>query len=223
MSVPQSMAGQSLGKRLVKEFRRGGKKSIVLALLLAVGLCIWGPMLWRKLFPKQDAVATVAPASKSAPPKDPAGQQSSAASTSDAPAIEWKSLYRRLEEASLIQQVSLDELVRDPFDREWYREKKKPVAAKPEIELPPEGDPLRNLELTAILAGAEGGAAVINDFVFRIGDQVPPDGPIRYVLKEIRQDRVLLERSGKLEEIPLKGTILPNKKPVDQTNDAPKG
>ena len=49
------MAGQSFGKRLVKEFQRGGKKSIVLAVLLVIGLCIWGPMLWRKVFPKQQA------------------------------------------------------------------------------------------------------------------------------------------------------------------------
>jgi hypothetical protein len=217
------MAGQSFSKRLVREFQRGGKKSIVLALLLVVGLCIWGPMLWRKIFPKQDAAATIAPASKSNPAKDQAGQLTAAASTSDAPDIEWKSLHRRLEDASLIQPVSLDEIVRDPFDREWFRAKKKPVVAKPEIELPPEGDPLRNLELTAVFAGPDGGAAVINDLVFRIGEEVPPEGPIRYVVKEIRKDRVLLERSGKLEEIPLKGTILPNKKPVDQTNDGPKG
>ena len=216
MSVLQLMAGQSFGKRLVKEFQRGGKKSIVLSLLLVVGLCIWGPMLWRKVFPKQEAAATVATASKTSSQKDPAGQQNTAAPTSAPQVVEWKSLYRRLEEASLIQPVALDELVRDPFDREWVREKKKPVVSKPERGIPPEGDPLGKLVLSAILAGADGGAAVINDMVFRIGDEVPPDGSIRYVLKEIRQDRVLLERAGKLEVLTLKDTILPTKKSVDQ-------
>jgi len=210
------MAAQNFGKRLAKEFQRGGKKSIVLALLLVVGLCIWGPMLWRKVFPKQEAVATAATPSKAAPKNEPAGQQNAAAPTSAPPSIEWKPLYRRLEESSLVQPVALDELVRDPFDREWIGEKKKAVATKPEPETRPESDLLRSLVLSAILAGPEGGAAVINDVVYRIGEEVPQKGSIRYILKDIRQDKVFLERAGILEVLPLKDADLTTKESVDQ-------
>lgn len=210
------MAGQNFGKILLKELQRGGKKSIVLALLLLVGLCIWAPMLWKKVFPKREAPTPAANTNMTSPMPETRGSQSSTSPTPLAATIEWKSLYHRLEKSSLIQPVALDELVRDPFDQEWYREKIKPLAVKPEPQIPMESDPLRNLVLSAILVGAEGSAAVVNDVVYRIGQKIPEEGSIRYILKDIRQDRVVLERSGKLEELRIKDAELATKEPSDQ-------
>ena len=114
-----------------------------------------------------------------------------------------------------MQPVALDELVRDPFDREWVREKK-PVAIEPPVETPPEHDPIRTLVVSAILASADGGAAVINDVVYRVGQKVPKEGPIRYVLKDIRSDRVFLERGGKLQELSLKDAAAETKDALDE-------
>jgi hypothetical protein len=202
------MAGQNLGKRLVKEFQRGGKKSLVLGVLLLGGLCIWTPMLWRKIFPKSGTVPNAAAAKKGAIPAPAADQQTAVAPTAAPVSVEWKSLYRRVEKSPHLQPLALDDLVRDPFEREWVREKTKPIVTKPETELKPAEDPLSGLILSAVLSGGDGGAAVINDIVYRIGQQVPEKGAIRYVLKEIRKDRVLLDRAGKLEELVLKDTVL---------------
>lgn len=215
MSVLQIMAGQSFGKRLLKEFQRGGKKSIVLALLLLVGSYFWAPMLWRKAFPKSETPPPAATATVASSKTDSAGRQAGASPTSLSTAIDWKSLYRRVEKSSLIQPVALDELVRDPFDREWVRQMK-PVVIMQEKEIPTESDPLRTMVLSAILAGADGGAAVINDVAYRVGQKVPEKGPIRYVLKEIRQDRVFLERAGKLEELSLNDTAIAPSESLDQ-------
>jgi hypothetical protein len=100
--------------------------------------------------------------------------------------------------------LPLDELVRDPFDHDWIREKKKPPASKVEAELAAESDPNRFLVLSATLAGGSGGAAIISDRVYRIGQEVPNEGPIRFVLKDIRPDKVLLERAGTIFELRLK-------------------
>src|SRR5207247_410004 len=102
------------------------------------------------------------------------------------------------------QALSLDELVHDPFDHDWIREKKKPPPSKNEAESPTESDPNRLLALTATLAGGRGGAAVISDRVYRVGQEVPNEGPVRFLLKEIRPDRVVLERAGNLFELRLK-------------------
>jgi len=210
------MVGQNFGKRLAKEFQRGGKKSIVLALLLLVGLGIWGPMLWRKVFPKRETAAKADTPAKANPKPESAGQQTAASPASTPSTIEWKSLNRRLEKSPLIQPLALDELVRDPFEQEWVREKTKPVLTKPVTPIPSESDPLRTLVLSAVLAGGGGSAAVINDVVYRVGQEVPENGAIRYLLKEIRQDRVFLERGGKLEELPLNDTTRIPSESVDQ-------
>jgi hypothetical protein len=210
------MAGQNLGKRLVKEFQRGGKKSIVLALLLVGGLCIWTPMLWRKIFRKGGSPPATAAAKRESPSPRPADQQTTVAAPATTAPVEWKSLYRRLEKSPLIQPLPLDELVRDPFENEWVREKTKPIVSNPEPESKPVEDPLRGLVLSAVLAGGDGGAAVINDIVYRIGQKVPEKSAIQYVLKDIRKDRVLLDRAGKVEELLLNDAVIERGEPVEQ-------
>jgi hypothetical protein len=45
---------------------------------------------------------------------------------------------------------------------------------------------------------------------------VPKEGPIRYVLKDIRSDRVFLERGGKLQELSLKDAVAETKDALDE-------
>jgi hypothetical protein len=193
-----------LGMDLTKEFRRAGKKSLVLAALFAVGLCIWVPMLWKSVFPRRESsakdTATRTPRATVESAK-PAGEPPAA---TDRTAADWKRAYRRVEKSNLVQPLALDELVRDPFDRHWIEEKKKPAPSKPESDLAVEHDPNRFLVLSGTLAGDGGAAAIISDYVYRVGEEVPNQGAIRFVLKEIRRDRVVLERSGTLYELQMK-------------------
>jgi hypothetical protein len=191
----------SVGNQLVSEFRRAGKKSLVLAALFAVGLCIWLPMLWKSVFRRNAATKVKAASTAVAKTGSPAG--TSPTTLGDTPQVDWKRVYRRVEKSSLVQPLALDELVRDPFDREWIREKNRPPTSKSGAELDADSDPNGFLVLSGTLAG-DGGAAIISDYVYRVGQEVPKKGPIRFVLKDIRPDRVLLERAGTLFELRMK-------------------
>ncbi len=204
------MAASIAGNRLLKELKRGGKKTFVLAALLLVGVVIWVPMIWGAVFGKSEGKAGSASKATSSKVEAGAGaKKESTSQTTEEPAkptatvTDWKSLYRRLEKSSMLQPVTLDDVVRDPFDQEWIRELKRP-AAKVDSDTPSDQDPIRSMELTATLAGNKEGAAIIGDRTYRVGDEVPKKGPIRYVVKEIRQDRVLLERAGHVVEIRMK-------------------
>lgn len=191
------MAVDLLGQ-LAKEFKRAGKKSLVLAALFAVGLFIWLPMLWRSVFGKPQSEAK-SPGPVTVGRVEPRPEPVAASPTA---LQDWKILYRRVERSDLVQPVVLDELVRDPFDRSWIHEKGQPVAAPTNAD--DSGDPGRSLVLSATLAGSPGGAAVISDRVYRIGDEVPAGAPVRYLLKQIRADSVTLERAGVQFELRLK-------------------
>src|SRR5262245_4387469 len=191
---------------LGKEFKRAGKKRLVLASLFALGLCIWIPMLWRSLFSKTDSPKRASAGSAALQTANQVTQPSAdePVLNADSAQLDWKRVYRRVERSDLVQALALDELVRDPFEKEWIREKKKPAASKTDAEFAAESDPSRFLVLSATLAGLGGGAAVIGDRVYRLGQEVPDQGPVRYVLKEIRPDRVVLERAGNLFDLRLK-------------------
>ena len=208
-----------LARQLGKEFRRAGKKSILLAALFAVGLCIWLPMLWKSLFRKSDSTAKTATATttnSTASAARVAGRVSTNETpSSDAPQQDWKRVYRRVETSDLVQALRLDELVRDPFEKGWIQAKNKPLATKTEAEIAAESDPSRFLVLSATLASRTGGAAVIGDRVYRVGQEVPDQGPIRFVLKEIRRDKVILERSGSQFELRLKDMEQASKESID--------
>jgi hypothetical protein len=54
-------------------------------------------------------------------------------------------------------------------------------------------------EVTAIISNNQGGWAVVDSLVVRVGDRVGSE-----VVKEIRSEAIVLERDGKTREIPLK-------------------
>lgn len=203
-----------LGKQLATEFRRAGKKSLVLAALFAVGLCIWMPMLWKSLVHSRGSTPR-ATTTESAVRTNPTFSREIVATTEAAPP-DWKRLHRRVEKSDIVQPLALDDLVRDPFDRGWIREKKNPPVTKSEAELATNNDPERFLVLSATLAG-NGGAAIISDRVYRIGQEVPNEGPIRFVLRDVRPDRVVLERAGSRFELHLKDSNASTKDKAELT------
>src|SRR5262245_15458410 len=106
----------ALTKQLATEFKRAGKKSLVLAALFAVGLCIWLPMLWKSLFRHGDASSSTA--TNSAPrvrtaPSTATAPAAASTTTSDAASLDWKRTYRRVERSNLVQPMAVDDLVRD--------------------------------------------------------------------------------------------------------------
>ena len=209
------MAASSFGKRVLKEFQRGGKKSIVLTLLLLVGLFFWAPMLWRVIFPKRDTSPSATGTAKITPKTEATTQTTASTQTNMLATMDWRSLYRRLDKSSLIQPLALDDIVRDPFDPEWVRAKRKPPEVKTEVGSSAESNPLGTLVLSAILYAGQNSAAIINDVVYRIGQEVPERGRIRWVIKDVRPDRVLLERAGKIDELRLKDSELSNPEPAE--------
>lgn len=201
----ETMASQRLGKRLAKEIQRGGMKSIVLGLLLLAGSYFWIPMLLRVVSPIRDESTPAAAASKPDTKISPKVIPSQTGTVANRLSADWKTLQRRLESMATLQPVTLDELVRDPFDQEWIRGKKRLMEViKPDMEITSHRDPIRSLGCSGTLVGEQGSAAVIGDEVYRLGQEVPRKGTVRYVLKEIRLDRVVLERAGKEIEIPVK-------------------
>ncbi len=191
------MAAPTLAKRLVKELQRGGKKTVVLGLLLLGGLYFWLPMLWKAVAPKPADPAQSAATSAPAMATNDVDPDEDAAPPSAVATVEWKSLIRRLENVPLLEPVALDELVRDPFDLGWIREKQAPPpTVTTEPAAPAVADPLTAMALSGVLVSSSGGAAIINSRVYRIGDEIPRDGPVRYVLKHILPDKVVLEREG---------------------------
>ena len=196
------MAAQNLGRRLIKELKRGGKKTIVLGVLLLGGACTWGPQLWRLIVSRNAESVPSQAGGQPAPPT--AGNMPAAASSAATPASDWKSLQSRLENASLAQPETFNELVRDPFDRDWIRELDAQKRVPSEQAVATSADPLHDLVCSSTLVGPQFRAAIIGDKLYQIGQKVPRDGPIQYVLKDVLPDRVLLERDGKVTplEIP---------------------
>lgn len=196
------MAAQNLGKRLIKELKREGKKSAILALLFVGGACLWLPQLWKNLANRHSsatadhstAKANTPTASKSPTIATPSHSNDATASSGE----DWTSLRSRLDNASLIQPVPLDELVRDPFSRDWIRaiELSTKTTAAPAAPAP--ADPIYTLVCSSTIVGPDFRVAIIDSEIYEVGQMVPADGPIQYVLKDILKDRVLLERDGKV-------------------------
>jgi type II secretory pathway component PulC len=115
--------------------------------------------------------------------------------------VAWKTLHRRVKESQVVQPLTIDELVRDPFDQSWIQEKMRPVATTSVPAAAPVADPLPTMALSAVVVGSDGGLAIINNEVFRVGDEVPRNGPVRYILTRILPDKVVLEREGNAFEI----------------------
>jgi hypothetical protein len=111
---------------------------------------------------------------------------------------DWSSLRSRLDNSSLIQPVPLDELVRDPFSRDWIRATETPTKNTAAPVAPAPADPIYTLVCTSTIVGPDFRAAIIDNEIYEVGQIVPADGPVQYVLKDILKDGVLLERDGKV-------------------------
>lgn len=192
------MASSSLGRRLVAEFRRGGKKTLLLALLLAGGLCIWLPMIWKRVSAGPPGAEPVLEASTPPLRSATTAVTTAAPTTPTVPATpaDWKSLQARNEASPLLKPETIDDLVRDPFDRQWIREWMASLVGKSDAPETAKPDPARELVCSSIVIGSTARAAIINGVIYRIGDRVPRKGPAQFVVKDILPDQVVLERDG---------------------------
>lgn len=203
------MAAQNLGKRLFKELKREGKKSAILAVLLAGGACLWLPNVWKSIARRPSSStaagssstaagsatrASTPTAPKTPPVATPSHSGDAPASTGD----DWTSLRSRLDNASLIQPVPLDELVRDPFSRDWIRTAETTTKNTAAPVAPPPVDPIHTLICSSTIVGPSFRAAIIDNEFYEVGQMVPADGPVQYMVKDILKDQVLLERDGKV-------------------------
>jgi hypothetical protein len=208
------MPTYNLGRRLVAELRRGGKRSVVLGLLVLVGLYYWIPLFWRLIVPARLSVAAVSTADQPGPaaamppvngdrPK-PATVSSAAKGRAHS---DWVLLGNRLQQAHNLQPVELDDLVRDPFSQDWLRERQASLESGSDTALLQAADPIKTFVCSGTLVGPHVRAAVIGDHVYQVGDLIPSEGPVRYLVKDILRDKVLLEREGNTVAIPIQPAV----------------
>ena len=190
------MAAQNLAKRVATEIKRGGKKSIALGLLVLFGLYFWLPM-FGKGSGSNSKSSSAAPTNAKTPKQQPtpiAGPDPSPQTTrSD---VDWKTLRARLNDSTVLGPVAMDERARDPFERDWIREKVPKIEPNKDADGPDSPDPSKSLVCSSILVGPSIRLAVIGDDTCQVGDKIPSKGPVQYRIKEILEDRVVLERDG---------------------------
>jgi hypothetical protein len=197
---------QNIGTKLAAEMKRGGKKTVVLLLLLPISAYFWLPLL--KGSDEPEPPPTKASADKPATATDGAAKTTpnagDTAKTAAATADDWKKLQTRLDELPLFKPTAMDELVRDPFDRDWITQRIHELQALASANTVAAEDPINRLELSGVVVGPGGGAAIIGETVYRVGQRVPEEGPIQYTLKTVERAKVVLERDGKTFELVLK-------------------
>jgi hypothetical protein len=193
---------QNLGAKLVGELKRGGKKTIVLALLIPVSAYFWVPLL--KGSSDDDPPPPTTGADKKATASSDVPTSTKGSTSTSAKPDDWKKLQTRLDELPLFKPAPIDNLVRDPFDRGWIDQKLARLRSQAAADTVAAEDPINRLELSGVVVGPSGGAAIIGEAVYRVGQRVPEEGPIQYTLKTVERARVVLERDGKTFELALK-------------------
>ncbi len=208
-----------LKKKLRREMTAHPAKAAVLGILFVVALWFWMPLLWGWFSPRSDGVATVEP--PPAMPQLPGFSAAAApAEASHAIATEypWQQVVQWMEQDPRTQPVGSPLADRGPattFLADWLpwsrheRVGRDPFhPSQPEVAVAAETrDPVEQpapapvspqdagATVSAVVAGPDGGAAIINGRAYRKGEQVlfEKDGrSYAFHLAEIRPGEVVL-------------------------------
>ena len=208
-------------RKLRREIARSPKKAALLALLAAVGLWFWAPLVanWfsgsppeSKDMPMSKAAATnPLPAGTGMAPAAPVLPTSSAGATPQtakpkAAQHPWRQVVRWMEQDP--RTTSTTELAqwRNPFGpsaaelaaakkekERLAREQKSKAAQSSEL-----GPADAGLVLTSTIVGGKQGSALISGETYRQGSMVPAaHGSTEFELLEIQPRKVILQREGK--------------------------
>ena len=206
-----AMGSAGFIQRLQAELRREAKKTAVLALLFLVGLWFWLPPLYRRLRGPAHAQAAVAAdqdSSQQTSDQADSGKETPAARRKEGEGQEpdstdWRVERERLDNLSILQPADWNDHVRDPFSREWISrqvaERKKAEAAKAKTKTE-ESIQLNKVKLSSTAVGPGMRAAIINDRIYKVGDQFPREpmeGFPTLLVVDISPDSVVFEHKGK--------------------------
>lgn len=179
------MAPSNFAKRLVAEFRRGGKKSIVLAVLLLIGSYFWISLILRAIAADNGSGLTGDLVHQTA-----SGSQPQAASALPLDA-DWRVRKQWLDELPILQPRQWDDQLRDPFSWRWLESisevRKSPKAVASSVR------DLGWLKVSSTVVGPRYRAAVINGKIYHPGDLIDDTD---HILKDILPEEVVLERDG---------------------------
>jgi hypothetical protein len=191
------MSAPSLPQQLLRDLRRNPKKAGLLAILAGVALWFWAPLVagWFKASDpgstnvEQPTTAPLIPVA--AMPNEAHAPVKAAETASQAwqQQVQWMDHDPRRK----LDDVRLD---RNPFGADKTRPKPagEPVkTAKTPLDSPEK----LNLKLTGTLLGSQSRLALINGRTYCEGQTVKASSDLAFVVRQIEQKRVTLEREGK--------------------------
>ena len=202
----------SISKQLVHDMKASAAKTAVLGLLFVVGLCFWVPPLLKAF----SGGATSASASTKSVDAKPAANGSSISDSMNAPSSseplkksrDSQAIAKLLREQSLWQPVNAEEMPQNPFDLNDELFPLPVLIAKdgsseppPPVEKPVEK--LDGMVLKSTLIGATRRVAMINNQLFREGQNVPWHDR-QLLLKSVNRKSVTLTDGSQSWQLTLK-------------------
>ncbi|MBW3540254.1 MAG: hypothetical protein KY476_08285 [Planctomycetes bacterium] len=207
---------QDLKTRLVRDARANWRKTALLAVLFAVGLCFWVPLLLKGLGGSKPAKPTARvprPAAAPAPsvPQTPPSPAVASPAAVPAPAaVSWKQLAYQTGNDPLLQPAVPADVRRDPFrlDRGPFSPPvlfaAEPLAVGPQV-IGPQAPPTHRPQLTSTVIGSRLRAALIDGRVYREGAGIVVDG-VQWQISAVLPRRVVLARDREQMELTLSTT-----------------
>jgi hypothetical protein len=208
------MAQSTFTKKLAKDLSRNPKKTAVLALLCAVAIWFWVPLVWKWIKPNSDVpaaagVVTPAPTAGSVVSQ---GAPSTTVSAAKPPALDWRNLTELFQNHQLTAAAELSAELRDPFARNEPEVNTESIADEEDEAITTPATAILQTptpkELGLVLRSTATGGGVrlarINGQLCGVGTVLMvPSGDVKleYEIVEIGLDRVMLLSSGQLFEL----------------------
>jgi hypothetical protein len=176
------VAQASFTTKLTKELRRSPKKTVVLALIAAVALWFWVPLVWKWVAPQSASAASSTSPTNSATEATSSTPVKVEAATAPPPtSLNWKELDEMLRSDPLLATAQLHETIADPFappqavatDETTDEEQLEQPAALVQPKPTPEQ---LGLTLTSTITGGRRAVATINGQACRVGDVIVVPG-----------------------------------------------
>ena len=192
-----------LVKKLHKELKKSPGKAGVLALLLAVAVWFWSPLIWNLMGesnasqPVSNVIANEATSTS--------GSQA-ATGVSKEPHYSWKQIAEAIDKDPLMMPAEKDASTKDPFRGLTPKKpiqivEEQPIAVVPALDVTPAG---AGLVLTSTIVGPGRRVARLNGKSYRVGDLIDAsvdDKTIRYIVLSIDAKSVRLSLGEKEYEM----------------------
>jgi hypothetical protein len=213
-SADKTVNIQELSKQLKHEVAVHPKKAVVLGILTAVGLYLWGPLFWR--WANKSNEDSQSPAGTQAVVIASSGQTNSANNLAankenKPPRYSWKEVLKQMSNDPRTRPAEPLTIARNPFQGLKETIDKAALEEQVKAKAPPATPASLGMALTSTLIGPKGGIARIGGRTYNQGQTIETEKEghnYKFVLTEIHDRRVVLEMEGERFElsIPKPGT-----------------